>query len=316
MKALALYSGGLDSILSIKIIEKQGIEVIPIHIYTGFTGRKDEQFIEEAVKEYHLKEPLVLDVRKEFLEILKSPKYGYGKHLNPCIDCKIFFLKKLKTLMFKLDARFVITGEVLGQRPMSQNKSALLLIEKESSLKGLVLRPLSAKLLPPTIPEKRGWIERERLFNISGRGRKTQLNLAKEFGLKKIPTPAGGCLLTDPTFSQRLRVLMDVVEDVTWEEIDKIKMGRMFLLNSCILLVARNEKEKEEFLQDLNAVFDIEKRVVGCIIGNPEGSEKEIAGIILRYAKKEGKVVLKDKIIEGKPFPPEIVHTKLVGAGR
>ncbi len=313
MKALALYSGGLDSILAVKLIERQGIDVVPVHIYTGFAGRKDKAFIEEAVKAYGLKEPVVLDAREEFLHILKSPRYGYGKHLNPCIDCKIFFLRKLKELMQKTGAQFAVTGEVLGQRPMSQNKSAMLLIEKESSLKGLIVRPLSAKLLPPSIPEEKGWIKRDELCGISGRGRKIQLKLAEEFGLKKIPTPAGGCLLTDPTFSRRLKILMDVVEETGWEEIELIKMGRMFLINGCILLVARNEKEKAFFLSKDNAVFDEERRTAGCIIGNSEGAEREIAGIILRYARKSGTVILKGKKIKGQPLSPEEVHTKLVG---
>ncbi len=314
MKALALYSGGLDSILAIKIVEEQNVEVIPVHFYTGFAGKIEERFIEEAEREYGIKGVKIVDIREDFLKILKEPKFGYGKNLNPCIDCKILFFRKTKQLMEKYGASFVITGEVLGQRPMTQNKNTLFLIEKESSLKGLILRPLSAKLLPPTIPEEKGWVERNKLYSISGRGRKEQMKLAKKFVLKSIPTPAGGCLLTDPNFSKRLKILMEKLKEYSWEEIELVKLGRMFEINNCILLIARDEKEKKVFINSSSPVFDEKNVTVGCIIGNPEGKEKEIAGIILRYSKIKGKVFIKNKWINADPLPPEIVHSKLVGA--
>ncbi|TRZ50545.1 tRNA 4-thiouridine(8) synthase ThiI, partial [bacterium] len=213
MKTIALISGGLDSILAARLIKKQGFDVIPLHFKIPFCHRDKgissrENNLISFVKNNLGSDLKISDITSEFLKLLIKPEHGFGANLNPCIDCKIFMLTKAKEMMKELDAAFVITGEVLGQRPMSQHRQALELIEKKSGLEGLLLRPLSAKLLPETIPEKEGWVSRDKLLNFSGRSRKSQINLAQEFRMENYPNAAGGCLLTDPEFAGRLKELI------------------------------------------------------------------------------------------------------------
>jgi tRNA U34 2-thiouridine synthase MnmA/TrmU len=217
-KALVLLSGGLDSILAAKILKNQGIKITALSFRSYFFNEKNAK---KAAK--NLKIPIkIIDFSRENLGIVKNPKHGYGRAMNPCIDCHILMLKKAKEILEKekfhpapepsarYGASFVVTGEVLGQRPMSQNKNSLNLIEKESGLRGYLLRPLSAKLLEPTIPEKEGLIKREKLFDITGRSRKRQMALAKKWKIKWYPTPTGGCLLTDLGFGKRLKELLKI----------------------------------------------------------------------------------------------------------
>ncbi|MCX7910705.1 MAG: hypothetical protein N2505_03900, partial [Endomicrobia bacterium] len=208
MKAISLISGGLDSELATRIILEQKIEIIGLHFITPFClcdkkGSCNSQSLRVA-KDLNI-ELKIIPLKDEYLEIVKNPKYGYGKNLNPCIDCRIMMLRYTKKIMQEVGALFVVTGEVLGQRPKSQNIKALKIIEKEAGLEGLILRPLSAKVLPETIPEKLGWVQRDKLFNIVGRQRKIQIELAKNFDMKNYPCPSGGCLLTDPNFSKRIK---------------------------------------------------------------------------------------------------------------
>jgi tRNA U34 2-thiouridine synthase MnmA/TrmU len=191
---------------------------------------------------------IAIDVSGEFLEIVRKPKHGYGSNMNPCIDCRILLFKKAKEIMEKVGASFVITGEVLGQRPMSQKLHTMRVIEKEAGLEGLVLRPLSAKVLEPTIPEEEGWIARDKLLAVSGRGRREQIDLAGKLGINDYPCPSGGCLLTDPEFSKRLKDLMKYGE-FNLENTRLLKIGRHFRLNDTAkLVVGRNEKENEQLL--------------------------------------------------------------------
>ena len=310
LKAVALFSGGLDSILAVKLIEEQGIEVIPLHFYTWFTGRRDRNFIAQCQRDYGIT-PEVVDVREEFLKVLLNPRFGYGQGMNPCIDCKIFFFKKAKELMKDYGARFVISGEVVGQRPMSQRRDTLKLIEKESRLEGLIVRPLSGRLLPPTVPEKEGWIRRELLEDIQGRGRKRQLELAQKFGLKSIPSPAGGCILTDPTFSSRLRQLIEIVEEPSLEEISLLRRGRVFRVDKCLFIVFRDSIPAE-----LKGIWRTEDgRVCGYPMGDTRGIEDVLAGILLRYAKtKKGRVMTPNGAVSASALPPEVVHGYLVGS--
>jgi tRNA U34 2-thiouridine synthase MnmA/TrmU len=186
------------------------------------------------------------DIGADFLGLLNQPRYGFGANMNPCIDCKILMLKKARGLLDDYKADFIVTGEVLGQRPMSQHRQALELIEKKSGLEGLLLRPLSAKLLPETTPEKNGWISREKLLNIGGRSRRPQVNLARGFGIKDYPNAAGGCLLTDPKFSDRLKELI-AHKELSLENIELLKIGRHFRISGqAKLVVARDEKEGKE----------------------------------------------------------------------
>lgn len=247
IKALVLLSGGLDSILAAKILIEEGVRVVGLTFKSYFFGA---DFAKKAAKD--LKIPLkIIDFSKEHLEIVKKPKYNYGKGMNPCIDCHILMLKKAKYILEKGKFDFVATGEVLGERPMSQNKRALKLVEKESSLKGFLLRPLSAKLLRKTIPEEKGWIDREKLFDISGRSRKRQITLAKKWKIKEYPSPAGGCLLCDLGFSKRLRELFERYPKFKGQDIELLKVGRHFWFSKSLkdkqkkvkIVVGRNHTE-------------------------------------------------------------------------
>ena len=207
MRAVALLSGGLDSLLAIKVMLEQGVEVEALNFVSVFCTCTPKSSSCSAARSAvrQLGVPLkALNTSKQFLEVVKSPKHGYGRNLNPCLDCRILMFRQARTYLRKTGASFVITGEVLGERPMSQRREAMKLIEAEAGLEGLVVRPLSAALLEPTIPEQKGWIDRSRLLKIRGRSRKPQIELARTYGLTDYPCPAGGCLLTDAGFAGRM----------------------------------------------------------------------------------------------------------------
>jgi tRNA U34 2-thiouridine synthase MnmA/TrmU len=238
-KAILLLSGGVDSILAGKILENQGIKIIPVFFKSYFFDEKNAQKVAENLG-WKLE---VIDFSKDHLKVVKKPKFGYGSSVNPCIDCHILMLKKAKQLMKKLKADFVATGEVLGERPMSQNKKALELIEKESSLKGYLLRPLSAKLLKETIPEKRGKVDREKFLDIQGRSRKRQIELAKKFKIKWYPQPSGGCILTDLEFGKKLRDLLEKYPEFDGNDVETLKFGRHFWEGNIKIIIGRNHEE-------------------------------------------------------------------------
>lgn len=244
-RAISLLSGGLDSILATWLILQQGVEVIGISFSTPFF------YTEKAKKAVEfLNIPLeIIDVTDEFIPILLNPRYGYGKNMNPCIDCHAFMIKKAKELLKKYNADFIVTGEVLGERPMSQNKQSLKIVEKYSDTEDILLRPLSAKLLPPTKPEREGLIDRNKLLDIKGRSRKIQLDLAKKIGLKEIPTPAGGCLLTEPNFSRRLKDLIEHQKLISKRDLELLKLGRHFRIDGVKIIVGRNKEENEKLLE-------------------------------------------------------------------
>lgn len=305
-KAVALFSGGLDSILAAKIVQEQGIDVVGLHIRTGFHSEdvkerlgilnKEENPVRKAAEQINL--PLVeIDISDTYCEVIENPKYGYGKNANPCIDCKIKFLKTAKEFMEKEGFDFVVTGEVVNQRPMSQNLPALRLIEKEAGLEGLVLRPLSAKLLPPTIPEQKGWVDREKLYDISGRGRDRQLELAKKFGLKYIPQPAGGCLLTMEEIGKRV---FDQLEHKEWNcEIAKlVPVGRHFRLPTGVKVIVARNKEEVNYLKKFSDRWYLfkptSKGTVALVLKENPLTEEElklVAGLVARYSKRQPKEV-------------------------
>jgi len=240
-RALLLFSGGLDSILAAKILAEQGVEVKGLTFKSYFF---DASQAKKAARELGIKLKVV-DFSKEHLKVVQSPKYGYGQSMNPCIDCHLLMLKYAKRIMKKEGFDFVATGEVLGERPMSQNKKALLLLERESSLSGYLLRPLSAKLLAQTIPEQRGLVKREKLLDIFGRSRKRQIELAKKFKIKEYPAPAGGCLLTDLEFGKRLKELFKRCSRPSDSDIYLLRYGRHFWKEKILIVVGRDEKENK-----------------------------------------------------------------------
>ncbi|MGZ4849939.1 MAG: tRNA 4-thiouridine(8) synthase ThiI [Candidatus Bathyarchaeia archaeon] len=245
-KALSLLSGGLDSILATELVLRQGIEVVAFNIKTPFCIPKKDGASEASQAAEQLKVPLkVVDVENDYLKMLRNPKYGYGRNMNPCIDCKIFMIKKAKKYAREIGADFLFTGEVLGERPKSQHSPALRIIEKDSGLKGRLLRPLSAKLLPETAAEKKGLIDRTKLLAIQGRSRKPQFQLAREFGITSYPTPAGGCLLTCEEYAKKLRDLFDNKKRISMADISLLRVGRHFRLGKNKIVVGRNEAENK-----------------------------------------------------------------------
>ena len=272
-KALVLFSGGLDSLLTVKILQKQGIKVECVNFITPFSKETKPPF---GLKLHKVR------VGKEYFDMIMNPKHGYGSEINPCVDCKIYMLKKAKSLAKKINADFIATGEVLGQRPFSQRKNLLLRIEKEAGLKNKILRPLSAKLLKETEPEKQGLIKREKLSDIQGRSRKKQLKLAKEFGIKNIPSPGGGCLLTDPEFAKRVRDVLKNKETINWETAEVLKLGRHFRFQGTKIVVGRNEEENKK-------LFGLGKKLGAFIL-----ETKDYPGpVALVFLKSKNKSVLK-----------------------
>jgi tRNA-uridine 2-sulfurtransferase len=261
IKALALISGGLDSLLAAKLIYDQGCEVVGLHFKIPFCKLK----IEKSFPKIGI-EIIEVDLGLEFLKLILKPHYGFGSNMNPCIDCKILMFSRAKELMLSLEAKFIVTGEVLGQRPMSQNKQALKLIRKRSGLEDLLLRPLSAQFFPPSLAEKEGWVKREKLLNFNGRLRTPQMQLAKDLGLNGYANPAGGCLLTDPSFSKRLVELL-AHDELNLENLELLKVGRHFRLgDNTRLVVGRDEGENNQLTQLARAgdyLFSPQKDLAG-----------------------------------------------------
>lgn len=294
-KALLLFSEGLDSILAGLILKREQIEVCAVRFITPFFGwkyRENPQLYFEKIKDFGFDEGLLLDITEDFLEILRKPAHGYGDQANPCIDCKILFLRKAKELLSQIGADFIATGEVVGQRPMSQNRNALELIEREAGVEGLLLRPLSAKLLKETIPEKKGIIKRENLYSHWGRGRAFQLTLAKEFGLKEIPTPAGGCLLTDPIIGERVLRVIKERRPLTPLTAQLLVMGRHYFDDGSWFVLGRNEEENrriKELCLGTLPLFTLSEPspILAVIEGN--SSEVSLFQHLLKHSRKAQK---------------------------
>ncbi len=249
-KAVALLSGGLDSTLAVLVLLRQGIEITAVTFLTHF-GCDISDSSSCSKNPFPAAEKFGFTVKlchlaDKFIEIVKSPKHGHGKNMNPCIDCRILMLREAKELMGMIGADFVVTGEVLGQRPMSQRRDTLNIIDREAGLKGYVLRPLSARLMAETFPEKEGLVKRELLYGFNGRSRKPQMALAKELGLTDYPAPAGGCLLTEPNFSFRLKELLGCTPDPSLNDLNLLRVGRHFRLSPfCKAIVGRDEREND-----------------------------------------------------------------------
>ncbi|MGM0533233.1 MAG: argininosuccinate synthase domain-containing protein [Campylobacterota bacterium] len=322
MKALALFSGGLDSTLAAKTIARQGIEVIALHVDIGFGGMGDKKAHLQKMAAAADARLEIVDAQKAFLdEVLFAPKYGYGKNFNPCIDCHGFMFALAKELMDAYDAKFLISGEVMGQRPMSQNKGAMRSVLNISDTDDLLLRPLSAKLMEPTLAERQGWVRREELLDFSGRGRSRQLALAREYGIGEYESPAGGCLLTDVGFSNRLREFIKY-NSLQTQDIDLLKAGRHMRLPGGAKLVVGRDKEDNEKLEAIqnDTYRPVTQNVVGpfSLLQKDAGeADRELAArIVATYAKNEGKTVtvfIGDNRYQVQPFAAkEEVHPYLV----
>ena len=293
MRALALFSGGLDSMLAAKTVADMGIEVIAIHIKIGFGGKKD---IDDILRQRALIAGAsfrAIDVREEYIQkILFNPVHGYGKNFNPCIDCHGYMFRIAKELMSEFDASFIITGEVLGQRPMSQRSDAMKLVSRlaNDESEKLILRPLSAKLMEPTTPEKEGWVDREKLLDISGRSRDRQIAIAAEYGWEEYESPGGGCLLTDIHYSQRIKEHISH-DSFELEDIEILKFGRHFRLpDNAKLIVGRDEADNEALKRiDSHKYIPIALPVIGpfsLISSSASSADKELAArIAITYAK-------------------------------
>ncbi len=293
MRAISLFSGGLDSMLAIKLIKEQGIDVTALYIKTGFGGTKD--VTDELKKRAKMAgaDFKIVDVREEYIQdILFNPVYGYGKNFNPCIDCHGYMFKIAKALMPEIGASFLVTGEVVGQRPMSQRTEALAQVSKLAGDRDdkLILRPLSAKLLEPTTPEIEGWVDREKLLDISGRNRERQLQMAKDFGWDDYESPGGGCLLTEPVFSEKLRDFI-AHEEFGVEDIDLLKFGRHFRLpEGAKLVVGRHHEDNEALKAIKNSDYiPVTLPLAGpfsLLYKNASASDKKLAAkIAITYAK-------------------------------
>ena len=313
MKALALFSGGLDSMLSMKIISDQGIEVVALYMDTGFGVDEEKHEVlrrRAALAGAGLK---VVDMRNEYLrDVLFNPKYGYGKQFNPCIDCHGYMFKTALNMLKSENANFIITGEVVGQRPMSQRRDALFQVKRLADDEDdLVLRPMCAKLLPPTKPEREGWVDREKLLDISGRDRKPQLALAKEFGFEDFATPGGGCLLTIESFAVKIKDYLKFDKEMRDIDVTWLKLGRhLRLLEGAKMIIGRDESDNNALLAHPNDKFEQVKfkesdDIVGAvsfISKNASIADKELAArLALAYtrASKDSKF---DVFVDGEKF--------------
>jgi tRNA U34 2-thiouridine synthase MnmA/TrmU len=308
VKAIGLVSGGLDSTLALRIMKEEGVEVQGVNFYTGFCIIEQRRRVGgKALKGKSLRNEAlragtdvgvpvsIIDISPEYMNVVMCPKYGYGSAINPCIDCRILMFRKAAQYMEESGAKFVFTGEVMGQRPMTQHRGTLELIARESGLGGLVLRPLSAKLLPPTIPEEKGWIKRERLHAILGRSRREQMRLAKEFGISDYPQPAGGCcFLTDKTYSRRFRDLIKhrIEKKFSFDDVVLLRVGRHFRMGPQLkIIVGRDQYENKllEKYKDGRLSCQVANRLGAFVLadGKPDNDTKGLIAAIAAWYSKE-----------------------------
>jgi len=293
-KAVLLFSGGLDSILAYKVLISAGVNSVdPIFFETPFFKSEKAVYYGQS-NNIKVK---IINVFEEYLNILIEPVYGYGKCMNPCIDCHAFMIKKAVEYAKETKAEIIATGEVIGQRPMSQNKNAFLKINKIIEHID-VLRPLSAKLLPETEYERAGFVEREKLLSISGRSRKIQIEEAEKFGITEYPSPSGGCLLTEIEYSKKIRALKER-KMITEHTLKLIRYGRFDAYGDGATIIARDDIENDKIMKERESeiVYQIasNKGPVGIVIGNINGEEKKrFFSKLMEYSKKSET----DEIIE------------------
>lgn len=287
IKGIGIVSGGLDSLLAVKVLQDQGLDLMGIVYTTPFFDLRPGRSLEEV-----LGIPVrIIDLTEKHLQMLRNPVYGFGQHMNPCIDCHALMLSEAGRTMEAEGADFLFTGEVLGQRPMSQRRDSLKSVEKLAGYPGRVVRPLSARLLDPTIPELEGWIDRSRLLDISGRGRKRQMALAEHYGLRDYPQPGGGCLLTSEGFARKLKLLLESHPEAGSREVEFLKRGRHFRVSPSTLLALGRDQGDNEKLEALAGPADVLLRAMdhpgptGLLLG-PHWSQEELdlaARILVAY---------------------------------
>ena len=290
-KAVALLSGGLDSTLAMKMILDQGFEVTAVNLVTPFCTCNRKGRCEARYMSDKFNVPIkVFNADQEYLDLVRNPTFGYGKNMNPCLDCRVYLFKKAKQVMEEIGADFIFTGEVLGQRPMSQRAEAMRLVEREAGLEGKVLRPLSAHLLKET-PMEENTVNRKELGSISGRSRKKQMELARSYGILDYACPAGGCMLTDAQFAKRLRDLFVHSQEATLKDIPLLKVGRHFRLPSgAKIIVGRNEEENKRILSlsgDNDLIFEMIDipGPVSLMRGKDHENDRQIgASLTVRYS--------------------------------
>ncbi|MTK11755.1 MAG: tRNA 4-thiouridine(8) synthase ThiI [Clostridiaceae bacterium] len=324
-RALAMVSGGLDSILAAKLIKDQGIEVIGICFKSYFFGPGNAI---KMTKQIGI--PLeVVDFSEEHFDLVKNPKHGYGKNINPCIDCHAMMLNYTGKLLEKYNADFIITGEVLNQRPMSQNRISLDIVKKESGFSDKILRPLCAKNLNPTKMELEGLVDREKLMDILGRSRKVQMELAEKWNIKDYPSPAGGCKLTEPNYAKRLKELLKYKDVPDEKDLELLRLGRHFRVSQDAKIIStrtgEETKEIKNYLSTKDVIFlaDTFKGSMIIIIGKPTEEDIEFAAkVTARYCKgkDEDKIKIKygyfknpmDKFIEVKAATDDEISKFLI----
>jgi tRNA-specific 2-thiouridylase len=306
-KAVALISGGLDSLLAAKVVQQQGIHVEGINFFTGFCVeghthaiRKKDKAKPKRNNALWVAEQLgiklhIVDIVDEYKDVVLNPKHGYGANLNPCLDCKIFMVRKAHEWIHQKGFDFIITGEVIGQRPMSQRKQTMPLVAHESGAEERLLRPLCAKNLPPTLAEREGWIDREQLLDFSGRSRKPQIALARQFGFEDYAQPAGGCcFLTDENYSVKLQDLWDNRGEKRYEldDIMLLKVGRHIRPDSSYKIIIAREEGETRFLSGYRKLFQSIKTVSHAgplaLIDGPELDTEQlelVGAIIARFSK-------------------------------
>jgi tRNA-specific 2-thiouridylase len=301
IKAIALLSGGLDSTLAVRLMLDQGIEIEAMNFVTSFCqcNRKGRCEAVHVAEQFDI--PCrTIAVTDEFFALIRHPRYGYGSGMNPCLDCRILMFSKARQRMEEIGADFVFTGEVLGERPMSQRRDAMRIIERESGLEGRLLRPLCAQLLAPTIPEQEGLVNREKLLDISGRSRKPQIALAQEHGITDYPCPAGGCLLTDPGFARRMRDLVEYSPDFGLNDVSLLKVGRHFRLSPTAKAVAGRDKSENERILALaqpdDTLFEVSGFPGPIVLLRGESDVPEVAlaaAITIRYSDSPGSTAVR-----------------------
>ncbi|MBI4355625.1 MAG: hypothetical protein HY597_04155 [Candidatus Omnitrophica bacterium] len=290
-KAVALLSGGLDSTLAAKLVIDQGVEVVGLY-FSMVWGCCDKLAALKAAQHLGI-ELMVLKMREDYIELIRKPKYGYGTAMNPCVDCRIYMMRITKRFMASIGASFLVTGEVLGQRPMSQRQRPLAIIEREADLEGLIVRPLSAKLLEPSLPEQGGLVDRQRFLEISGRSRKEQMALAASWGITDYPQPAGGCNLTDAAFALKVKDLLAHDESPTTKDMELLTIGRHVRLTPETKIILGRNQEENTLLEGYagDGYWCVKPQFPGpaaLVVGELTDAATETAmNLIVRYTKVE-----------------------------